>query len=164
MVLSINTFLEFATVAALLPLAGTLLIKRGKLSAFSKDMWIARFSQIVAVLGFVGIALAQTKDTFKVSLAVLALSKGLESAVRSVLATLAGDSVGSGVLFSTYSVFHSLAVFVYGPIMAFTFRAGLSLPLWIAAAFVVPGAIILSTIRDAGDGKTKDTTPYIDED
>lgn len=152
---------------ALLPILSQLMTKSG-MSAATKDAWIARVGLLLVIGSYFIIGVAEKFGVFLFGNVLTALSLGVEPAMRSLMVIIS-DKAGVGALFAMLQVVGVVGIMISGPLAALLFRTGLrwgdkwlGLPFLLAAAVVVPTAIVMFTMRF--DDKQKRRTSEETED
>lgn len=153
-------------VVSILPFASRVLLGKMQLSPLFKDLWIARASIVALVVGSFGIGIANQSVLLLFSLAIYSLGAGYTPAMRSLLALVAEDQ-HVGMLFTALSVLENFGNLIAGPLMATTFRIGLSwgepwigLPFIAAACLLACGAAIVFGVTFS---RKEDKTKVVDD-
>lgn len=126
---------------------------KARVLPITKDTWVARISVLLALAGATLGGAATQVGGFIVSVIFHGMSYCLEPTVRGLVVVMA-HGAGTGSINSAIEVLSALANTVSGPIVAACFRLGMrlgggwiGLPMFTAAALMLPGAIILYSLR-----------------
>lgn len=124
-----------------------MILKRG-ISPIRKDMILARTGTIASVVGFFGIALAYSSPSLILSFIMYGLNQAAEPAIRSLLVVIAAQhetrESGSGSLFAVVNLFENVGLVLTGPLLAITFRWGLSLGgVWLGMPLMLAGLLMV---------------------
>lgn len=160
--LSLRSFTALILLVAILPLANYLLTARFSLSAQSKDLWLARVSIILSMIGSLTIGMSGTPSLMAMGesrcptggkssanhaptgVVVWAVGAGYSLLVRSLLTSLV-EPHHVGTLNSTMAMLETIGSLLGGPLLSLSFRKGLDLGgIWLGLPFI--GAGILSFI------------------
>lgn len=96
------------------------------MSAAGKDLLISRVSLALFTVGSLVISAAPVVVLAAVGIATFALGSGFGPAARSLVTTFCHQDE-AGLLYSALAIMQSVGVLVAGPLLASTFRWGLSL-------------------------------------
>ncbi|KAJ6787708.1 hypothetical protein PWT90_08476 [Aphanocladium album] len=131
----------------------TVFLRRAKILPITQDAWLSRFSVIAAITCSCLAGAAPNISAFTASVVVYAFSSCLEPTVRSLVVLMARDA-GTGSVISAMEVLIAVSIAIAGPIIAATFRLGMSLgggwiglPMYVGGAIMVPGALMLLFLR-----------------
>lgn len=146
----LTTFKTVSQVVALtviFPILNEMILKRG-IPPIRKDLILARIGTISSVLGFFGIALAYSSPGLILSFIVYGLNQAADPAIRSLLVVMAAQhqtrESGSGSLFAVVNLFENLGLVLTGPLLAITFRWGLSLGgVWLGLPLMLSGLLMV---------------------
>lgn len=108
-----------------LPALNRLLTRHG-MSALGKDLLISRVSLALFTLGSLVISVAPVVVLAAGGIAIFALGYGFGPAARSLVTTFCHQDE-AGLLYSALAIMQSIGGLVAGPLLASTFRWGLSL-------------------------------------
>jgi hypothetical protein len=122
--LSLRASINLTLVLAIFPLLSNILMQRFGFSSKGKDLFLARFSIIVLVLGALLIASSGTIGLTIFGLVVQTLGTGYSSFARSLITTLV-DQQQVGRLFAAISVVETLGSLVAGPSLNALYSVGL---------------------------------------
>ncbi|KAK3898068.1 major facilitator superfamily domain-containing protein [Staphylotrichum tortipilum] len=137
MVLTIRNAGSLATLLALLPAAGAFCDRRLGMTGVEKDLWLARWSGVVHIVGSLIIAGAVNGALFSVGLAWFALGSGMSALIRSMLNALVEEH-HVGTVNSLIGFMEMVGMTMAGPLLAESLKAGLYLGgAWIGLPFVV---------------------------
>ncbi|KAH7018055.1 major facilitator superfamily domain-containing protein, partial [Microdochium trichocladiopsis] len=149
-VLTIRSISNFIVLTVVMPLASRLLLmhRRGRnsssnsASATSKDVWIARVSGVLGIIGFSLIGFAYTPVILCTGLVVVSLSGGMSSVLRSLLNSLV-EPRHLGRLNAVLGIMELASLLVAAPALSQSLRAGLRLGgMWIGLPFMCAAAIM----------------------
>jgi hypothetical protein len=130
-------------VAVILPGLSTLLTHRYKLSAVAKDLWLARGTLTVMVIGSVLSGLAPTGTLFTIAVAIFELSKGSHPAVVSLIASLTEPEHHS-LMYVCVAIMQSVGALASPPILSAIFSLGLKWgPSWYGLSFFAAAVLQL---------------------
>lgn len=96
------------------------------MSAPGRDLLISRFSVGFFTLGSLAISVAPVVALAAMGIAIFALGSGFTPAARSLVTTFCHQDE-AGLLYSALAIMQSIGGLVAGPLLATTFRWGLSL-------------------------------------
>lgn len=135
-----------------LPALNRLLTTRG-MSIPGKDLLISRVSVGLFALGSLVISAAPAVTLAAVGIAIFALGSGFGPAARSLVTTFCHQDE-AGLLYSALAIMQSIGGLVAGPLLAVTFRWGLSLgsgwtgiPFAAVAGMFACGFLAISLVR-----------------
>ncbi|ATY61235.1 MFS transporter [Cordyceps militaris] len=144
LLLTMKSAVALGMTTIVLPLTSQLLLTKLSLSYTRKDLWMARVSASLLVLGALCLALAFTIRTFMLSLIIFTLGAGCNLVLRSLITSYAAED-RAGLIYTAISVSEGLGALVAGPVMASLFRLGLSWGgTWLGLPFLF--AALLSSI------------------
>jgi hypothetical protein len=147
MVLTIRNAGSLVTLLALLPVVSWLCVQRLGMESVAKDLWLARWSGVVHILGSLTIAAAANGAVFSVGLVWFALGSGMAAMVRSLLNALVEEH-HVGTLNSLIGFMEMVGATVAGPMLAKSLSVGLNLGgAWVGLPFLTAGMFfIVSTV------------------
>ena len=124
------------------------MILRRNISPIRKDMILARTGTIFSIVGFFGIALAYSSPVLILSFIVYGLNQAAEPSIRSLMVVIVAKhdtkETGSGSLFAVVNLFENVGLVLTGPLLAITFRWGLSLGgVWLGMPLMLSGALMV---------------------
>lgn len=123
--ITVRAALNLVLLLVALPALNRLLTKRG-MSAPGKDLLISRLSLGFFTLGSLVISVAPAVALAATGIAIFALGSGFPPAARSLVTTFCHQDE-AGLLYSALAITQSIGGLVAGPLLAITFRWGLSL-------------------------------------
>lgn len=121
---------------------------RYNFTTLRKDLWLARFSAAMQVLGSFSTALAPTGAAYTAAIALYELCKGYQASMASTLVSVAKEAgiVEQTSVYACFSTMQSLGHVLAGPIMATAFRVGLRWgQAWYGLPFLAAGLLQLFT-------------------
>lgn len=143
MVLSIRNAGSLVMLLAILPALSWLCLQRWGMTGMAKDLWIARCSGVVQIIGSLIVAGAVNGSLFSTGLVWLALGSGMSSSIRSLLNTLVEEH-HVGTVNSLVGFMEGLGVIIAGPLLAKSLSIGLHLGGgWIGLPFIT-GALFFT--------------------
>ena len=118
-----------------MPLISRLLLKKLKLAAATKDLWLSLGTVLLLTLGTFVMCLAPTPVILIIGIVAFALGSPFYLTARSLVTSLVlPDQVG--VLYTSLAVVQSLGSLIAGPLLANTFRWGMkSGDAWLGLVF-----------------------------
>lgn len=164
--MSIRAFASLIVFGIILPVINQLLTKAPSLTPLMKDLWLARGSILLLVIGSFGLGLAPTSSTMIANLVLYSLGSGYGAAIRSLL-TAAVHGEHTGMLYAMMSLLENAGSLIAGPLLALIFRLGLVWGgIWIGLPFIGAGllfslaaAIVFGVgAGDWGDAKLNDNS------
>ncbi|ERS95483.1 hypothetical protein HMPREF1624_07999 [Sporothrix schenckii ATCC 58251] len=109
-----------------------------------RDLWLARTSCVLLIVGCFVVGLAPTAASMIAGLVVYCLGNGYNLVLRSLLAVLV-EPEHRGTLYNAAGILESTGAVIAGPLLAAAYRAGLRLGgLWTGLPFF--GAVVLCSI------------------
>ncbi|EGX95999.1 Major facilitator superfamily transporter [Cordyceps militaris CM01] len=121
------------------------LMLRANLSALRKDLWLARGSGGLQVLGSFLTALAPTGGTFVAAIALYECNRGYMPSMVSVIVSVAERSAGitqQSTVYACVSTMSATGAMLAGPVMASAFRVGLQWgQSWYGLPFLAAGLL-----------------------
>lgn len=144
---TLKTVSQVVALTVIFPILNEMILKRG-ISPIRKDLILARIGTFSSVLGFFGIALAYSSPGLILSFIVYGLNQAADPAIRSLLVVIAAQhktrDSGSGSLFAVVNLFENLGLVLTGPLLAITFRWGLSLGgVWLGLPLMLSGVLMI---------------------
>ncbi|KAK2602823.1 hypothetical protein N8I77_009328 [Diaporthe amygdali] len=125
LLITLRAAINLALLLVALPALNRFLTRRG-LSAPGKDLLISRVSVACFTLGSLVISVAPAVALAAIGIAIFALGSGFTPAARSLVTTFVHQDE-AGLLYSALAIMQSVGGLVAGPLLALTFRWGLSL-------------------------------------
>lgn len=123
------------------------------MSASGKDLLVSRASVGLSALGSLAISAAPAAALAAMGIAIFALGSGFGPAARSLVTTFCHQDE-AGLLYSALAIMQSVGGLVAGPLLALTFRWGLSLgnewtgiPFAAVAGLFACGFLAISLVR-----------------
>lgn len=114
------------------------------MSAPGKDLLISRVSVALCTLGSLVISMAPVVVLEAMGIAIFALGSGFGPAARSLATTFCHQDE-AGLLYSALAIMQSIGGLVAGPLLALTFRWGLSLgDVWVGIPFAAVAGLFAS--------------------
>ncbi|KAK3336087.1 major facilitator superfamily domain-containing protein [Cercophora scortea] len=136
-ILTILSATSLATLLALLPAASWLSISYFNMYSLSKDIWLARISGIVQIVGCLIIAMAGNGHVLSVGLVWFGLGSGLPSLIRSLVNSLVEEH-HIGIANTLVGFMETMGVMIAGPILAESLTLGSNLGgVWVGLPFFV---------------------------
>lgn len=118
-----------------------------------RDLWLARASCVILIVGCLVVGLAPTAASMITGLVVYCLGNGYNLVLRSLLAVLV-EPAHRGTLFNAAGILESTGAIIAGPLLAAAYRAGLrlgglwtGLPFFVAVALFGTALFVLATAR-----------------
>lgn len=189
--LSIRAFSSLVLLVAILPGASYILANKMSVNARLKDLWLARASCLLCVVGTLAIGLSEypvfmiigwntyfcfdwTRLTCdETGCAIWSFGSGYRLLVRSILTSIV-EQHHIGILNNTMAMLETVGSLIGGPLLSVTFRAGLDMGgNWIGLPFIGTGmmyltaAIVVCSVRfpsEARDGDASAEEPTVNED
>lgn len=153
MVLSIRSAGSLVALLVVLPAASLLCVQRLGMTGVAKDLWIARWSGVVSIIGSWLIAAAAHGGLFSFGLIWLALGTGMIAVIRSLLNALVEEH-HVGTVNSLVGFMETVGMTMAGPLLAKSLDVGLhlgggwmGLPFYVAGQLFVIATVILWTFR-----------------
>jgi len=151
--MTILTATSLITLLVILPATTHLCLTRLEMSGLSKDIWLARLSGFVQIVGCLVIALAGNGWVLSVGLVFFALGTGLSALIRSLLNSLVEEH-HVGMLNTLVGFLETTGLMVAGPVLAKSLSLGIrlgggwiGLPFLTAMGFFVFSTFIVSVYR-----------------
>lgn len=151
--LSIRSICTLLLLVVILPGAGSICINTFKMPPVAKDLWIARVSGIIQILGTLLVACSVDGYMLMGSLVVFAAGGGLVYVIRS-LANALVEEHHIGVLNSLIGFMEMAGMLVAGPLLSMSLQKGFELggawqglPFFVATLLFVLATLILWTFR-----------------
>lgn len=145
---SVTAASNLAMLVAVLPLLGWLMLRRD-FSALAKDLWFARGSVAVQVLGSFATALAPTGGAYVAAIAFYECNKGYMSSMASIIVSVARKAgiAQEATMFACVSLAGAVGQILAGPVMAEAFQVGLRWGReWYGLPFVAAGTLQFLTL------------------
>lgn len=141
MLLSVRSVAQLGLILVILPALAQFLLVKVRLAPLAKDVWMARGSIIVLILGAFVIGLAASPAWLVVGLVLFALGSGFSASAKSLLAAVAkGHDVG--MLYTTVSFVEMSGLLIASPLLAASFRIGMELGGgWVGLPFIAAGGL-----------------------
>ncbi|KAK3362593.1 major facilitator superfamily domain-containing protein [Lasiosphaeria hispida] len=151
--LTIRSVASLITLTVILPGASWFCFNRLAMSGVAKDIWLARLSGLVQIVGCLLIAAAANGYVLAGGLIWLSLGTGLSSLVRSLMNALVEEH-HVGTVNTLVSFMEMMGVMIGGPLLAKSWSIGahwggswIGLPFITAALFFTTATAILFTFR-----------------
>ncbi|KAK4227516.1 major facilitator superfamily domain-containing protein [Podospora fimiseda] len=164
MVLTIRNVSSLVNLLVIMPLASWVCLQRLGMTGMAKDLWLSRFSAMVAIIGCLVIAFAANGSLFCVGLVWFALGSGLSPLIRSLLNSLVEEH-HIGTMNTLIGFMETVGLTMAGPLLATSLRVGLDLggpwvglPLVVAALFFMASCTILWIFRLPGRKNSSSTS------
>ena len=124
----------------ILPCVSTLAMKRFRLSSQTKDLYLARASQVLAAVGWVAVAASPNIPVVAISLAVVSMGQGAMLLVRSFLSSIVpADEIAR--TYSVIAIVDTVGVMLGSPLLAILFEKGMVKgPAWTGLPFLFLGS------------------------
>jgi hypothetical protein len=136
MVLAIRNAGSLVTLLVLLPVASWLCTQRLGMASVAKDLWLARWSAVIMIVGCLLIAAAGNGVLFSMGLVWFALGSGIISLIRSLLNALVEEH-HVGTVNALVSFMDNIGLTAAGPLLAKSLSIGLNLGgAWIGLPFL----------------------------
>ncbi|KAJ3494687.1 hypothetical protein NLG97_g3923 [Lecanicillium saksenae] len=145
---SVVAISNLTVLSIVLPAASYLMLKY-KFSTLKKDLWLARGSGCIQVIGSFLTALAPSGPTFVASVALYECNKGYMPSVVSLIASVAklAGVEQQTTIYACVSTMVAFGAMLSGPVMASAFRIGLRWgESWYGLPFVAAGVLQLLTL------------------
>ncbi|KAK1754030.1 major facilitator superfamily domain-containing protein [Echria macrotheca] len=144
---SIQDVVDLVLFTVLVPLATRMLLHY-RIGSRTKDLWLARVSGIIQVLGSAIIGLAPTPAALVAGVGISGLADSYGFFLRSLMTSLMGRD--TGILYTAIGLLSSLGIFIANPLLSALFRRGIDIggP-WVGLPFLAAAmlfAIALSMI------------------
>ena len=150
--MTLRAIVNLALLLAGLPILIKILVRR-KMSIPAKDLLISRLSVVCFALGSLVVAAAPVVSLLALGIAIFALGSGFAPAVRSLATTFVHPDE-TGLLYSALAIMQSAGGLIAGPLLAISFRWGLSLghewtgiPFAVVAGLFGCGFIAITFVR-----------------
>jgi hypothetical protein len=143
MVLTIRNAGSLVTLLAILPVASWLCIQRLGMAGTVKDLWLARWSGVIQIVGSLTIAAAVNGGLFSFGLIWYALGAGMAALVRSLINALV-EQHHVGTVNSLIGFMEMVGLTVAGPLLAKSLSVGLNLGgAWVGLPFITAGLFFI---------------------
>ncbi|KGQ08184.1 hypothetical protein BBAD15_g6490 [Beauveria bassiana D1-5] len=146
---SVVSVANLATLVVVLPALSWVMLRRETVSALQKDLWLARGSGCVQVLGSFLTALAPTGPAFVAAIALYECNRGYMPSMVSVIVSVAerAGTAQQTTVYACVSTMSATGAMLAGPVMASAFRIGLQWgQSWYGLPFVAAGLLQLFTL------------------
>lgn len=157
-ILTIRSAVSLLTMLVVMPIASRLCLQRLGMTGMAKDLWLARLSGIIAVIGCVIIAAAANGYLFSVGLVWFALGSAMTPLIRSLLNNMVEEH-HIGTVNTLVGFMETAGLTIAGPLLAKSLGVGLNLggpwiglPFFTAGSFFTISCTILWTFRLPDDG------------
>ena len=157
-VLTIRNAVSLLTMLVVMPVASRLCLQRLGMTGMAKDLWLARLSGIIAVIGCVIIAAAANGSLFSVGLVWFALGAAMPPLIRSLVNNMVEEH-HIGTVNTLVGFMETAGLTIAGPVLAKSLGVGLNLggpwvglPFFTAASFFAISCTILWTFRLSDGG------------
>ncbi|KAK3330670.1 major facilitator superfamily domain-containing protein [Apodospora peruviana] len=151
--MTITGVTSMVTLLGLLPAASWFCVSYLGLPGTVKDLWLARLSGIIMILGCLIIASARDGRVLSLGLVFWAMGSGLAALIRAILNALVEEH-HTGILNSLIGFTETVGVMVAAPVLASSLRKGIQLgggwiglPFFIAALFATVVTAVAWTYR-----------------
>lgn len=136
MLLTIRAAVDLVLLLVVLPALHKVLVKRDSGSQ-GKDLLISRLSVALFGIGSLVISLAPVVPVLALGIVVFAFGSGFSPAARSLATTFVHQDE-AGLLYTALSITQTVGGLIAGPLLALSFRWGLSLgPQWTGIPFTL---------------------------
>ncbi|KUL91414.1 hypothetical protein ZTR_01496 [Talaromyces verruculosus] len=143
LLVSVRGAVNLAAVLVILPFLSRLLLKRLKLDAPSKDLWLSRGTAFLLTIGMLLMFSAPAPAILIIGLVAVALGSPLHLTARSLITSLVLPNQ-VGVLYTSLAVVQSVGILIAGPLLANTFRWGMKLgDTWLGLPFLAAAVMYL---------------------
>ncbi|KAK4156780.1 major facilitator superfamily domain-containing protein [Chaetomidium leptoderma] len=143
MVLTIRNGGSLVTLLAVLPVMSWFCTRRLDMAVVAKDLWLARWSGVVQIVGSLTIAAAANGSLFSIGLVWYALGSGMSSLIRSLLNALVEEH-HVGTVNSLVGFMETVGMTMAGPLLAKSLSIGLNLGgAWIGLPFITAGLFFI---------------------
>ncbi|KAJ5108505.1 MFS general substrate transporter [Penicillium angulare] len=143
LLISLRGIITLFNFLVLMPALYSLLTRYAHFSGNVKDLRLAQISSFVSAIGFIVMATAISRAILILGVVLLSLGAVFAVSCRTfVTSVVRPDRVAT--LYSSAAALTSVGSVVSGPLLAYSFRLGLSLgPSWFGLPFLLAGAIYL---------------------
>lgn len=155
--ISIQSLVSLLLLVIILPALAQLLLRIFASHPQAKDLWLARASILVLLLGSLVIGVADSPSVLIAAVALQALGTGFNPLVRCIITNIlagshsrdgddgdgsGGDQTIIGLLYSVIAFIETAGTMVANPLLAVAFRAGLGWGReWIGLPFIVAAGL-----------------------
>ena len=153
LLLTVRSAASLATLLVLLPVASWVCVGRLGMSGVSKDLWLARFSGVLGVVGCLMIAIADNGYMLCFGLVWMSLGAGMSQLTRSLLSALTEEH-HVGTVNSLITFMELAGAMLAGPVLAKSLSVGMSIggfwigiPFFAAAGFLAIATAIVFIFR-----------------
>ncbi|APA15019.1 hypothetical protein sscle_14g097890 [Sclerotinia sclerotiorum 1980 UF-70] len=122
--LSYRATVNIVLLIGILPGLSFLILRYGKTSAQTKDLWLLRASTFSMALGSFAIGLAPNAIFVVIGITLFALGHGFTPILLSLASTLV-DSAHVGMLYNVLAVSETIGSLINGPLLSISLRAGM---------------------------------------
>lgn len=144
-VLTIRNATSLITLLVLMPFASWLCLQHLHMTAVAKDIWLARWSGVMGILGCLIIAGAANGYLFSVGLVWFALGTGMSSIIRSLLNGMVEEH-HVGTVNTLVGFMEMVGLMMAGPLLAESLSIGLNLGgAWIGLPFLTAGLFFITS-------------------
>ncbi|KAM3563917.1 hypothetical protein MY1884_001038 [Beauveria asiatica] len=146
---SVVSVANLGTLVVVLPALSWLMLRRDGVSALQKDLWLARGSGCVQVLGSFLTALAPTGPAFVAAIALYECNRGYMPSMVSVIVSVAERAgiAQQTTVYACVSTMSATGAMLAGPVVASAFRVGLQWgQSWYGLPFLAAGLLQLFTL------------------
>ncbi|RDW94397.1 hypothetical protein BP5796_00160 [Coleophoma crateriformis] len=140
--ISVKAVCSLILLVVLLPSASHILTNKYSFTVKAKDLWLARVSSILALLGAFLIAFSPRSPMMVLGIIIFSIGSAYGLIVRSLLASMV-EPHHIGTLFNTISLLQTAGSIIAGPLLANTFKLGLKMDgIWIGLPFMIAGCLL----------------------
>ncbi|KAG8427866.1 hypothetical protein J3459_006274 [Metarhizium acridum] len=130
----------------LLPMANFFLVKKWAMRAIDKDLFLAKISSMLLTVGNLVICVSATSAFFLFGIMIWCLGSAYSLVLRSLLTQLA-EPHHRAALFTTAAILENIGGISAGPVLAASFRIGLSLgDIWAGLPFLLCAILSMATL------------------
>jgi len=127
-----------------------------------KDLWLARASGLLQIIGGFTVALAPTSAVLFGGVAFSGLAAGYGICARSLMTSLLSHNIA--MLYTTINILEVLGIFIASPLLAALFRLGLQWGgAWTGLPFLMAGLLYTGALFIIGWIKVDDTSIALPE-
>jgi hypothetical protein len=163
---TIRSFSTLLLLGAILPGISWMCVNKFKMTSMGKDLWLARISGIIQILGALLVAFSVNGSMLMGSLVVFAAGGGLSAVVRS-LANALVEEHHIGICNSLVGFLDMVGIMVAGPILAKALKVGfewrgawMGLPFMVSAFLFTISTVIVWAFRIPKRRLSADSTEY----
>ncbi|KAK3939792.1 efflux pump ustT [Diplogelasinospora grovesii] len=159
---SVQSLVSLLLLTVLLPAAAQLLLLRG-LGPRSKDLWLARASILLQVVGAFVTGLAHTPPLLILGIVISALGFGYNLLVRGLMTSLLSHDIA--LLFSLIGFLETAGTVIATPLLTFAFRVGLDWgDSWLGLPFITAGVLFIGATAIVGSVSVGEVKKAVPED